>query len=196
MKRFSLVTRAFPGGMIRVLPALILLLAGAAQALPPERVLFDENFSATPGQSPYAWQPLEGNWLIAQRTTKVLRQENDDVTAESWTLALWANYSIVTKCLAEEGDGPWGLGVTAYDDGLGHAYRLRLGEGRLYLEKVDGADVRILADVEATAARGAWFSLRLTCTTSATETALKGKLWNSADDEPKDWQIKELHRIG
>lgn len=169
----------------------ILLTALAAQtAFAYERVLLDENFD-TPEDTlgAYAWQPLDGSWLLAQRTTKVLRQESDDITADSWALARWANYSVVIKCLGEEGEGPWGLGVTAYDDAQGRSYRLRLGEGRLYVERVDGPDVRVLADVEAKSVRGKWYSLRLAVTTSPAETALLAKLWGSSEEEPKEWLL-------
>ena len=169
---------------------LLCLAASLAGAVPGERLLFDDNFDTPEANlSPYYWQPLDGSWLLAQRTTRVLRQESDDVTADSWSLALWANYSVVTKCLGEEGEGPWGVGLTGYDDGQGRCYRLRLGEGRLYLEKVDGPDVRVLADVEAKSVRGKWFSLRLALTNAPAETNLQAKLWGSSDDEPKEWLI-------
>lgn len=172
------------------LTIILATLACFGQGFASERILFDENFD-TPDNTlgAYAWQPLDGSWLIAQRTTKVLRQESDDITADSWALARWANYSVVIKCLGEEGEGPWGIGVTAYDDAQGRSYRLRLGEGRLYLERVDGTDVRVLADAEAKSVRGKWFSLRLASTTGPAETMLMAKLWGSSDDEPKDWLL-------
>jgi hypothetical protein len=159
-------------------------------AAPGDRLLFDDTFDTLEGTlSPYHWQPLDGSWIRAQRSTRVLRQESEEITADSWALALWTNYSVVTKCLGEEGEGPWGLGLTAYDDTRGRCYRLRLGEGRLYLEKVDGTEVRVLADAEAKSVRGKWFSLRLALTTSPAETTLTARVWGSADEEPKEWLL-------
>ena len=168
----------------------MLLVASCACAVPADRVLFADDFDSASAATPYWWQALDGDWVLAQRATRVLRQSSEDVTSDSWDLAYWANYAVVTKCLGDEGDGPWGLGLTAYDDTQGRNYRLRLGEGRLYLEKVNGAEVRVLQDVEAKAARGKWYSLRLSLTTRPESTILLGKVWGSDEDEPKDWLIR------
>lgn len=169
---------------------LLLLFTVTAQAAPSDRALFEDTFETlAEAPAPYAWQALEGEWLIAQRTTHVFRQETEDITGDSWALALWANYSTVTKCLAEDGEGPWGVGLTAYDDGHGRCYRLRLGEGRIYLEKVFGSEVRVLAEAEAKVTRAKWYSLRLAINTTLAETTLAAKLWGSTDDEPRDWLL-------
>jgi len=168
----------------------LVLLGTAACAVPAERMLFSDDFDQASAATPYWWDALDGEWVLAQRATRVLRQTSEDVTSDSWDLAYWANYSVVTKCLGEEGDGPWGAGLTAYDDTQGHCYRLRLGEGRLYLEKVNGADVRVVQDVEAKSVRGKWYSLRLALSSRPEATILLGKVWGSDEDEPKDWLIR------
>lgn len=177
------------------LPALMatllcLTVASVAMALPPDRLLFSDDYDAAFATSSTWWQPLDGEWVLAQRATRVLRQSSDDVTRDSWTLAYWANYTVTTKCMGDEGEGPWGIGVTGYDDGRGRNYRLRLGEGRLYLEKVNGPEVRVLGDVEARLSRGKWYSLRLALSTRPQSTALAGRVWGSDEEEPKDWLIR------
>jgi hypothetical protein len=177
--------------MKRTLLLLTALLAATwALALPAERTLFADDFDKALATTPYWWQPLDGEWVLAQRATRVLRQTSEDVTIDSWNLAQWANYSVVTKCLGDEGEGPWGLGVTAYEDTQGRNYRLRLGEGRLYLEKVNGPEVRVVQDVEAKLTRGKWMSLRLALSTRPESTILLGKVWASDEEEPKDWLIR------
>lgn len=176
--------------LLWLLPTLSVLVSGLAAA-PAERVLVADNFEQTnPAASPYYWRPLLGTWGVAQRTTRVLRQTNEAVTSDSWIVALWANYAVMTKCLAEDGEGPWGIGVTGYENGRGAGYRLRLGEGHVYLEKVNGQEVRILADTEARVSHGKWYSLRLSLATGPTGTSLLGKIWGSDEEEPKDWQVK------
>jgi hypothetical protein len=172
------------------LACLGLVIASCALAVPADRVLFADAFDAASAATPYWWQPLEGDWVLAQRASRVLRQGSEDVTSDSWSLAYWANYSVVAKCLGEEGDGPWGVGITGYDDTRGRNYRLRLGEGRLYLEKVNGTEVRVLQDVEAKLVRGKWYSLRLALNTRPESTIILGKVWGTEDDEPKDWAIR------
>lgn len=170
--------------------ALIVICAAIAAAVPAERMIFNDTFDADPGSTGYNWQALDGEWLLAQRTTQVLRQANEDITSDSWVLALWANYTLTTKCLAEEGEGSWGVGATAYDDGLGHAYRVHLGDGKLYLEKLNAGEVRVLGEVEAKVVRGKWYSLRLTLSSGPGATGLLGKVWGSDEEEPKEWQIR------
>lgn len=174
----------------RLLPLLALLTASCALALPAERILFADDFDKASAATAYWWEPLDGDWVLAQRATRVLRQTSEDVTIDSWNLVSWANYSVVTKCLGDEGEGPWGLGLTAYDDTQGRNYRLRLGEGRLYLEKVNGPEVRVIQDVEAKLSRGKWVSLRLALSTRPESTIMLGKVWGSDEDEPKDWLIR------
>jgi hypothetical protein len=172
-----------------LLPLMAFLAASCALALPAERTLFADDFDQSLAATPYWWEPLDGEWVLAQHATRVLRQTSADVTIDSWNLAYWANYSAVTKCLGDEGEGPWGLGLTAYDDTQGRNYRLRLGEGRLYLEKVNGSEVRVIQDVEAKLSRGKWTSLRLALSTRPESTILLGKVWGSDEEEPKDWLI-------
>jgi len=173
-----------------LLIACALLAATVALALPAERLLFADDFDQSLAATPYWWAPLDGEWVLAQRATRVLRQTSDDVTIDSWNLAYWANYSVVTKCLGDEGEGPWGLGLTAYDDTQGRSYRLRLGEGRLYLEKVNGSEVRVIQDAEAKLSRGKWYSLRVAVSSRPESAILLGKVWGSDEDEPKDWLIR------
>lgn len=175
---------------IRLIPLLACLCLSAAFAIPPERLLFDDSFDAEPGTAPYHWVPLDGDWLTAQRTTRVFRQANEDITSDSWAMALWANYTLTTKCLAEGGEGLWGLGATAYDDGVGHSYRLRLGEGELYVEKLSLGEVRVLREADAKVTRGKWYSLRLALSSQGSATSLLAKVWGSEEDEPKDWLIR------
>lgn len=153
-----------------------------------ERVLFNDAYDQE--GAPYWWQPLLGEWTYAQRATRVLRQSSEDITSDSWNIVSWANYTVVAKCLGEEGEGLWGVGVTAYDDTRGSYYRLRLGEGRLYLEKVKRGEVRGIGSVEAKIVRGKWFSLRLALTTRPESTILLGKVWAGDEEEPKEWQIR------
>lgn len=170
----------------------VVLLAGVAQAIPPERTLLSDDFdhygfSGRPG----GWLPLDGSWFIAQRSTKVLRQGNQDMTHDSWALAQWANYSVTVKCLADEGEGPWGIGFTAYQDPEGDCYRLRMGGAHLYLEKVRGSVVQVLADADAKTSRGKWYSLRLGLNDGPDgAVTLLGKVWSSDEDEPKNWALK------
>lgn len=178
----------------RCLLMVALLTVGAslvAAAVPPERTLFSEAFDGLTGEGcPPGWLPLEGEWFLAQRASRVLRQGDADLTRESWALALWRNYSVVTKFLAESDDGPWGAGVVAYVDAVGAAYRLRATEGKLCLDRLQGGTVRVLATADAKITRGKWASLRLSLTSEGAAVLLQGRSWGGDEEEPKDWTVQ------
>lgn len=180
-------------GPLRWLLALVLLLPSgqllAAPLGPGERVLLQHDFETLGKNLTGVWA-LEGQWEPAQRNTRSLRQANEEVTSDSWALLIWSNYTVATKCLAEEGEGTWGLGVMGYVDTAGQGYRLRASEGRLYIEKVTAAGVRILAAGEAKAGRGKWLSLRLGLLTAPGTVTLLGKAWSSDEEEPKEFALR------
>jgi hypothetical protein len=164
---------------------------GAWAAVPPERALFDETFEGLPGGAcPTGWVPLAGEWFVAQRASGVLRQGSQDLTRDSWALAVWSNYSVLTKFQAEEGEGAWGIGVLAYLDDLGDAYRLHVGEQGVHLEKLREGEVQTLADAKTSIPRGRWYSLRLTLDAQPSGVRLRGRLWPSDAEEPREWAVQ------
>lgn len=162
-----------------------------AAAVPPERTLFSESFDGLQAEGcPPGWLPLEGEWFLAQRASGVLRQGNTDLTRESWALALWQNYTVVTKFLADDDDGNWGVGVIGYMSARGSGYRLRASEGKLYLDKLCDGRARALTSTEAKITRGKWISLRLTLSNEGHAAVLQGKAWSGEGDEPANWTLQ------
>ncbi len=196
LKPVGAVTRPRPGvgrTLERLLPLTLLCLpaAGAHAAIPAERALFTETFDGCPGDAcPPGWVPLTGDWFLADRDSKVLRQGNGDLTRDGWALAIWANYSVLIKFQAEEGQGPWGIGLLAYMNDRGDCYRLHAGEQGLRLEKLSDGHVVALSDAKANVTRGRWYSLRLTLDNQADRTRLRGRLWPSDAEEPREWAIQ------
>lgn len=177
-----------------LLPLLTLVLAAPLWAqVPAERTLFAEAFDSTPGDAcPPGWMPLEGDWFLAERDSKVLRQGSQDLTRDAWALAIWANYSVLVKFQAEEGKGTWGIGLLAYVNDQGDCYRLHAGEQGLHLEKLSDGRVAALSDAKANVTRGRWYSLRLTLHTQAGSTRLRGRLWPSDAEEPREWALQAV----
>ncbi|NPV46606.1 MAG: hypothetical protein HPY69_06595, partial [Armatimonadetes bacterium] len=121
-----------------LLPWMMLVASAPLWAqIPAERALFTESFDSTQGDAcPSGWLPLEGDWFLAERESRVLRQGNQDLTRDAWALAVWADYSVLVKFQAEEGKGAWGIGLLAYVNDQGDCYRLHAGVQGLRLEKL------------------------------------------------------------
>lgn len=175
-----------------LLPWMMLVASAPLWAqIPAERALFTESFDSTQGDAcPSGWLPLEGDWFLAERESRVLRQGNQDLTRDAWALAVWADYSVLVKFQAEEGKGAWGIGLLAYVNDQGDCYRLHAGEQGLRLEKLtDGRGIP-LGFAKANVSRGRWYSLRLTLSSGREATRLHGRLWPSDAEEPREWALQ------
>lgn len=180
--------------MARLLVALMLVgwaLGGAQAAVPAERTLFSEPFDDLQTEGcPPGWLPLQGEWFLAQRASRVLRQGNQDLTRDSWILAAWQSYSVVTKFRTEGLEAPGQAGVLAYADAEGRAYRLRAAEDKLYLDKLTGDGVVTLGQADAKLPGGKWYSLRLTVLSTPGAATLSARAWAGDADEPKEVALK------